>query len=119
MTEITNEEYIKNINFALSKLNEALEKNNYTDLNEFLKDKIQIKKINEKDIKIISIEEFNIQIKKINVYLNDIQLSCLCSKFSLPDNLRTINIEELEKDLINYSKNKTIEFDKDKITFDE
>ncbi len=119
MTEITNEDYIKNINFALSKINEALEKNNYTNIKEYLKDKIQDITINEKNIKTISIEELNIQIKKINVYLNDIQLSCLCSKFSIPDNLRTINIEELENELINYSKNKTIEFDKDKITFDE
>ena len=119
MTEITNEEYIKNINFALSKINEALKKNNYKNISEYLKDNIHNIVINEKNIKIISIEELNNQIQKINVYLNDIQLSCLCSKFSLPDNLRKINIEELEKDLIYYSKNKTGEFDDDKISIEE
>ena len=118
MTELQMKEYIKKINFALSKINEALKNNNYKNISEYLKDNIHNIVINEKNIKIISIEELNNQIQKINVYLNDIQLSCLCSKFSLPDNLRKINIEELEKDLIYYSKNKTGEFDDDKISIE-
>ncbi len=114
ITEITNEEYNKHINFILSKINECLKKNNLSTLDSLLIDFIQERKINEKTIKIITIEELNEILTKNDIQFNDIQISCLCSKFSIPDDLRIIDVEKLEEYLINKKMNKIVEFDKEK-----
>ena len=114
ITEITNEEYNKHINFILSKINECLKKNNLSNLDSLLIDFIQKRKINEKTVKIITIEELNEILTKNDIQFNDIQISCLCSKFSIPDDLRIIDVEKLEEYLINKKMNKIIEFDKEK-----
>ena len=74
----------------------------------------QEKKINEKTVKNITIEELNEILTKNDIQFNDIQISCLCSKFSIPDDLRIIDVEKLEEYLINKKMNKIIEFDKEK-----
>ena len=114
ITEIINEEYNKHINFILSKINECLKKNNLSTLDSLLIDFIQERKINEKTVKIITIEELNEILTKNDIQFNDIQISCLCSKFSIPDDLRIIDVEKLEEYLINKKMNKIIEFDKEK-----
>ena len=119
MTEITNEEYYKNINLALSQVNEGLKKNNYNNINEIIKDSIKLTKDKGINLKTISIEDLNEHLKKINVILSDLQLSCLCSKFAIPEDLRIINVKNFEESLKNYSINKTGEFDKSNFNFEE
>ena len=119
MTEITNEEYYKNINLALSQVNEGLKKNNYNNINEIIKDSIKLTKDKGINLKTISIEDLNEHLKKINVILSDLQLSCLCSKFAIPEDLRIINVKNFEESLKNYSINKRGEFDKSNFNFEE
>ena len=47
----------------------------------------------------INIEDFNEKLTSIGVILTDLQLSCLCSKFSLPNELRFIDKKKFEKSL--------------------
>ena len=56
-------------------------------------------KINEEEYDYINIEDLNEKLVGIDVVLSDMQLSCLCSKYSLPNELRLINVKSLEKSL--------------------
>ena len=47
----------------------------------------------------INIEDFNEKILSLGVTLTDLQLSCLCSKFSVPNELRLIDKIKFEKSL--------------------
>ena len=47
----------------------------------------------------INIEDFNEKIISLGVTLTDLQLSCLCSKFSVPNELRLIDKIKFEKSL--------------------
>ena len=47
----------------------------------------------------INIEDFNDKLMSIGVTLTDLQLSCLCSKFSVPNELRLIDKKMFEKSL--------------------
>ena len=69
-----------------------------------LDDIIQIIKINiKKDNEIIeccSIEDLNDILKEIGVSLSDIKLSCLCCKYSLPNELIFLDIKKFKEDFI-------------------
>ena len=47
----------------------------------------------------ISINDLNNKLKAIGVILSDLKLSCLCSKYSLENNLQLINIKNLEQNI--------------------
>ena len=47
----------------------------------------------------INIEDLNEKLIEIGVTLNDLQISCLCSKYCLPDELRLIDKKKFEKSL--------------------
>ena len=98
VTEITNEDFIKYIKESLNSIVKALEENNLQFLN-FIEENVNEIKINEEKYKCINIEDLNDKLIGINVILSDMQLSCLCSKFSLPNELRLINVKSFENGL--------------------
>ena len=51
------------------------------------------------DIEYISINDLNAKLKDIGVILSDLKLSCICSKYSLQNDLRLINIKSMEEDI--------------------
>ena len=62
------------------------------------------RKINGVFYECITIEDFNDQLKSIKVVLSDLKLSCLCSKYSIPNELRLIDKKRIEKDIEEQSK---------------
>ena len=52
----------------------------------------------------ITIEDFNEQLKSINVVLSDLKLSCLCSKYCIPNELRLIDKDKIERDIKKYKE---------------
>ena len=98
MTEITNEEYIKQLTEALKIMQKGLEENNIK-FEDLMSNVIQKRKITGLFYECISIEDFNDQFKSINIILSDLKLSCLCSKYSIPNELRLIDKNKLAKDI--------------------
>ena len=98
VTEITNEEFIKQIRDSLSSILNALENNSLEFMN-FIEDSVKKIKIEDEEYNYINIEDLNEKLVGIDVVLSDLQLSCLCSKYSLPNELRLINVNIFEKNL--------------------
>ena len=98
VTEITNEDFIKHIKDSLNLIQTALEENSLDFIN-FIEDNVQKIKLNGKLYDYINIEDLNDKLIGIKVVLSDMQLSCLCSKYSLPDELRLIDVKNFEKSL--------------------
>ena len=98
VTEITNEEFIKQIRDSLSSILNALENNSLEFMN-FIEDSVKKIKIEDEEYNYINIEDLNEKLVGIDVVLSDLQLSCLCSKYSLPNELRLINVKIFEKNL--------------------
>ena len=98
VTEITNEEFIKQIRDSLSSILNALENNSLEFMN-FIEDSVKKIKIEDEEYDYINIEDLNEKLVGIDVILSDLQLSCLCSKYSLPNELRLINVKIFEKNL--------------------
>ena len=65
----------------------------------FIKDNIKKKIIDGEEFEYINIEDLNEKLTVVDVILSDLQLSCLCSKYSLPDELRLINVMSFQKSL--------------------
>ena len=103
MTEITNEEYIKQLSEALKIMQNGIKEKNTT-FEELMSNVVQKRKITGIFYECISIEDFNEQFKSINIVLSDLKLSCLCSKYSIPNELRLIDKNKIEKDLEKQAK---------------
>ena len=103
MTEITNEEYIKQLTEAISTMQKGLKEANIS-FNDLMINVIQKRKITGIFYECITIEDFNDQLKSIKVVLSDLKLSCLCSKYSIPNELRLIDKKRIEKDIEEQSK---------------
>ena len=103
MTEITNEEYIKQLTEALKIMQEGIKKNGTT-FEELMANVVQKRKITGIFYDCISIEDFNEQFKSLNIVLSDLKLSCLCSKYSIPNELRLIDKNKIGKDLEKQAK---------------
>ena len=98
VTEITNEDFIKHIKDSLNLIQTALEENSLDFIN-FIEDNVQKIKLGGKFYDYVNIEDLNDKLIGIRVVLSDMQLSCLCSKFSLPEELRLIDVKNFEKSL--------------------
>ena len=72
--------------------------------NDLMINVIQKRKITGVFYECITIEDFNDQLKSIKVVLSDLKLSCLCSKYSIPNELRLIDKKRIEKDIEEQSK---------------
>ena len=98
VTEITNEDFIRHIKESLKFIQTGLDSNNL-DFISFIKDNIKKKIIDGEEFEYINIEDLNEKLNEVDVILSDLQLSCLCSKYSLPDELRLINVMSFQKSL--------------------
>ena len=98
MTEITNEEYIKQLKEALQIMQKGLKEKNLK-FNELMANAVQKRKIAGVFYECISVEDFNDQFKSIDIVLSDLKLSCLCSKYSIPNELRLIDKNKMSKDI--------------------
>ena len=103
MTEITNEEYVKQLLESIKQMREGLEKTK-TDFNDLMSNIVQKRKINGKFYEYVTIEDFNEQFKTIGVNLSDLKLSCLCSKYSIPNELRLMDKNKINSDIQKYIK---------------
>ena len=111
MTEITNEEYVKQLTEALSIMQKGLKEAN-TNFSDLMANVIQKRKITGVFYECITIEDFNDQLKSIKIVLSDLKLSCLCSKYSIPNELRLIDKNKIEKDIEEQLKG-TLKFDEE------
>ena len=105
MTEITNEEYVKQLKEAIKQMKEGLEKAK-TNFNDLMTNVIQKRKINGKFYEYITIEDFNDQLKSVKITLTDLKLSCLCSKYCIPNELRLVDKNKIDKDIQKYIEGK-------------
>ena len=103
MTEITNEEYVKQILEAIKQMKEGLEKSK-TNFNDLMNNVIQKRKINGKFYEYVTIEDFNEQMKSIKITLSDLKLSCLCSKYCIPNELRLVDKNKINNDIQKFIK---------------
>ena len=103
MTEITNEEYVKQLTEALKIMQKGLKEKDTT-FEELMINVIQKRKITGIFYECISVEDFNEQFKSINIVLSDLKLSCLCSKYSIPNELRLIDKNKIGKDIERQAK---------------
>ena len=101
MTEITNEEYVKQLKEAIKQMNDGLikAKTNFNDLMNKINKK---RKLNGKFYEYITIEDFNDQLKTIKITLSDLKFSCLCSKYSIPNELRLVDKNKINDDIQKY-----------------
>ena len=111
MTEITNEEYVKQLTEAINLMQKGLKEAN-TNFSDLMANVVQKRKITGIFYECITIEDFNDQLKSINVVLSDLKLSCLCSKYSIPNELRLIDKNKIEKDIADQLKG-TLKFEEE------
>jgi hypothetical protein len=97
-TEITVDEYLRQLKESIDLIKKAIKLKN-TNFKDFVKDKKKITKQKGENVEYISINDLNNKLKAIGVILSDLKLSCLCSKYSLENNLQLINIKNLEQDI--------------------
>ena len=98
MTEITNEEYLKQLSDCIKIIKNGLKSLKIT-FREFIRDIRQEIAIENLVIECITIDDFNEILKRIGIVFSDLKLSCLCSKYSLPNELRLIEVKKLEEDI--------------------
>ena len=101
VTEITNEEYEKQLKEAIDIIKKGINdiKINFNDLVNNITYKAEI---NGVYYDYFTIENFNEQLKRNNILLSELKLSCLCNKYCLPENLKFIDKNKIEKDIINW-----------------
>ena len=97
-TEITVDEYLRQLKESIDLIKKAIKIKN-SSFKDFVKDKKKITKQKGENVEYISINDLNNKLKAIGVILSDLKLSCLCSKYSLENNLQLINIKNLEQDI--------------------
>ena len=101
ITEITNDEYNKYIIESINQMQKAI-KNKSTDFNELMNGVLNKMSVNGEFYEYINVEDFNEKLVSIGVTLSDLQLSCLCSKYCIPNELRLIDKIKFEKSLEDY-----------------
>ena len=99
VTEITNEEYERHLKETINAIKIGI-KNEGIAFDDFVKDITYQTEVDGKEYNYFTIENFNEELKKCNVELSELKLSCLCNKYCIPDNLKYINKDKLEKDII-------------------
>ena len=99
VTEITNEEYQKHLNETINLIKKGV-KNSGVGFNDFVKDFTYVTEVDGKEYNYFTIENFNEKLRKCKIKLSEIQLSCLCNKYSIPDNLKYIDKNKIEKKIL-------------------
>ena len=99
VTEITNENYEKQLKEAIDIIRKGTNKINLS-FGEMVQNITYKAEIDGEYYDYFTIENFNEELKKNKINLSDLQLSCLCNKYCLPENLKFINKNKIEKDII-------------------
>ena len=99
VTEITNEEYERQLKDAINTIKNGI---NYNDLNfnDLVKNITYKAEIDGIFYDYFTIENFNEELKRNKIILTELKLSCLCNKYCLPENLKFIDKNKIEKDII-------------------
>ena len=97
-TEITIDEYLKQLKGAMNAIKNVIKTKNIS-FKTIVEEKKKVMKSEGKEIEFISINDLNNKLKSLGVVLSDLKLSCICSKYSLKNDLKLINIKSLEDDL--------------------
>ena len=99
VTEITNEEYEKQLKEAIDIIKKGL---NQLDLSfgNLVKDITYKAEIDDVFYDYFTIENFNEELKKNKIILTELKLSCLCNKYCLPENLKFIDKNKIENDIL-------------------
>ena len=99
VTEITNEEYEKQLKEAIDLIKNGINDNNIS-FNDLFKNITYKAEIDGVFYDYFTIENFNEELKRNKIILSELKLSCLCNKYCLPENLKFIDKNKLEKDII-------------------
>ena len=99
VTEITNENYEKQLKEAIETIKIGTNKINLS-FGEMVKNITYKAEINGIFYDYFTIENFNEELKKNKIKLSDLQLSCLCNKYCLPENLKCIDKNKIEIDIL-------------------
>ena len=95
--EISKTEYEKILNNILLLIKNLLMNKNKT-LNELFKDSI-VSISKPQNYEIITIDSLNTELNKENIYLTDIQLSCLFNKYCVNEELKALDVKTLNNDI--------------------
>lgn len=98
VTEITNEEYEKQLKGAIDIIKKGINENGVS-FSDFTKNITFKAEIDGVLYDYFTIENFNEELKKNNILLSELKLSCLCNKYCLPENLKFIDKNKIEKDI--------------------
>ena len=99
VTEITNEEYERHLKETINLIKQGIN-NLGIGFDDFIKDITYTTEVDGKEYNYFTIENFIEELRKIKIELSEIKLSCLCNKYSIPDNLKLIDKNKIEKDII-------------------
>lgn len=66
---------------------------------ELIKNIVKNTKVDKNRTEYITIDDLNTKLREIDVLLSDLELSCLCNKYSIPNDLRLLNLKLLEEDI--------------------
>ena len=102
--EVSPEEYNKTINSVLVIIKQLMIDEN-KNLNKLFLDSIV--KINKPkpNMEVITLESFNDELNKRNVNLNNIQMSCINNKYCINEELRALDLKQMEEDINNLKEN--------------
>ena len=98
VTEITNDEYERLLGESIKLIKIGL-KNMKINFEKLVKNITYQTEVDGKEYNYFTIENFNEELKKCKVELSELKLSCLCNKYSIPDNLKYIDKDKIEKDI--------------------
>ena len=99
VTEITNEEYERHLKETINLIKKGINKLGIG-FDEFIRDITYTTEVDGQEYSYFTIENFIEELRKIKVELSEIKLSCLCNKYSIPDNLKLIDKNKIEKDIV-------------------
>ena len=98
VTEITNEEYEKQLKGAIDIIKKGINESGRS-FSDFIKNITFKAEVDGTFYDYFTIESFNEELKKNNIILSELKLSCLCNKYCLPENLKFIDKNKIEKDI--------------------
>ena len=98
VTEITNEEYEKQLKGAIDIIKKGINDSGVS-FSDFVKNITFKAEVDGTFYDYFTIESFNEELKKSNIILSELKLSCLCNKYCLPENLKFIDKNKIEKDI--------------------
>ena len=94
--EISKEDYEKAINETLIIIKLIMEKEKKNCFQVF---DDSIVKISQPECDIITIDSFNDELVKRGINLNELQLSCICNKYCINEDLKALNIHQINSDI--------------------